>query len=224
VRCQSAGVRWAEDFLFAGSSALMLLVAGYWPELWPLSLLALVPFLHRVVRANPRQALRLGFLLGLSYFAVHLASSASAVPFASTAQIVIGTALCAAFGWAVARASQRWGFNPAAIALLWLALEAVLMRAGFVTGILTELNAGSSLLVRASVLFGFLAVSFVVVFINAVIVLAIDSAIEAASARGTVYPESKRTWDPFLVLGLAAQRQYLTPSNRAPPRAACRPL
>ncbi len=220
--CRSNGSRvvvWAEDFLFAGSSALLLLLSCLWPDLWFLSFLALVPFLHRIVHAHPRQALRLGFLLGVSYFAINLANPLYTDPGATLLRLVIAIGLCAAFGWSVAMARRRWGFNPLLTALLWVVFELILIRAGFAHGLLAELDVGTGLLFRSGILFGFLAISFIVVLINAIVVQAIEKVISLARARGTVYPESERTWDPFLVPGLAAQKLYLAASNRAPPFA-----
>lgn len=208
---------WAEDFLFAGSSAFLLLLACLQPDLWFLSFLALVPFLHRITHAHPRQALRLGFLLGFSYFAINLANPLITDPAATLLRLVMAIALCAAFGWSVAVARRRWGFNPLLTALLWVGFELILIRAGFAHGLLAELDVGTGLLFRSAIIFGFLAISFIIVLFNAIIVLAIETAITLARARGTVYPESERTWDPFLVPGLAAQRLYLASEGRAPP-------
>ena len=71
---------------------------------------------------------------------------------------------------------------------------------------LAELDVGTGFLYRSSILFGFLAISFIIVLINAILVQALETVISLAKARGTVYPESERTWDPFLIPGLAAQR------------------
>lgn len=216
------GIEWAEDFLFAGTSALLLLAAGLWPSLWYLSFLALVPFLHRVIRAAPRQALRLGFLLGISYFAVSLAGPFYLAPVATLARLTAATLALAGFGWAVGAARKHWGFNPLIPALLWVAFELILIRAGFAHGLLAELDVGWGFLSKAGVLCGFLAISFLIVLFNAVIVLAIETAVSAAQARGTVYPESKRLWDPYLVPGLVAQRLYLAAESRGPP-PCCHP-
>ena len=214
------GIAWAEDFLFAGSSALLLLSACLWPDLWFLSFLALVPFLHRVIRAHPVQALRLGVLLGVSYFTINLANPLWTHTAATLLKLGVAIALCGAFGWTVAVVRRHYGFNPLTTALLWVVFELVLIRAGFAHGLLAELNVGSGLLLRSAILFGFLAVSFIIVLCNAILVLAIDTAMALARARGTVYPESERTWDPFLTPGLAAQRLYLAAANRAPPPTA----
>jgi apolipoprotein N-acyltransferase len=195
----------------------LLLLAGLWPDLWFLSFLALVPFLHRVVRADSMQALRLGFLLGLFYFAVNLAGPLYTAPAQTLLRLGAGIALCAAFGWTVAVARRRWGFNPLLTALLWVAFEFILIRAGFAHGLLAELDVGTGFLYRSGILFGFLAISFIIVLINGILVQAIETVISLAKARGTVYPESERTWDPFLIPGLAAQRLYLAADNRAPP-------
>lgn len=213
------GPAWAEDFLFAGSSALLLLLACLWPDLWFISFLALVPFLHRVIRANPAQALRLGLLLGFSYFTINLATPLYTHTTATVVRLMTAIALCGAFGWAVAAVRRRCGFNPLVTALLWVVFELILIRAGFAHGLLAEMDVSTGLLFRLGILFGFLAVSFIIVLFNAILVLAIEKAVELARARGTVYPESERTWDPFLTPGLVAQKLYLASANRAPPQS-----
>jgi len=165
--------------------------------------------------------LRLGFLLGLSYFGVHLATPLSTNPATTLLQFATAVALCAGFGWSVSLARLRWGFNPLLTALFWVAFELLLIRAGFAHGLLAELDVGTGLMYRVGILFGFLAISFVVVLVNAILVLAIETTIEKARARGTVYPESKRIWDPFLAPGLADFWLYLASSERAPPLSAC---
>ena len=51
---------WAESFMFAGTSALLLLVANLFPHYWYVSFFALTPFLYRIIKASPGESLRLG--------------------------------------------------------------------------------------------------------------------------------------------------------------------
>jgi apolipoprotein N-acyltransferase len=115
-------------------------------------------------------------------------------------------------------ARRRWGFNPLVAALLWVGAEFLLVKAGFMRGLVAPLDHGSGLAYKIGILFGFLAISFIVVLINAIIACAIDKFVNAAKARELVYPESKRRWNPLLIPGLAAENLYLSPAPRAPPR------
>jgi hypothetical protein len=210
-------VAWAEDFLFAGTSALLLLVGALWPTWWYLAFLAFVPFLHRVVNSTPMQAIRLGFLFGVSYLAVSLMGPLYGSPGDILLRLILGTSALAGFGWSVATARRRWGFNPLTTALLWVGFELILIKSGFAHGFFAGMEIGSGFLAKAAVLFGFLAISFIIVLVNAILVLAIETAIAAAQARGAVYPKSERSWDPFLIPGLAKQPAYFVPQGRAPP-------
>jgi apolipoprotein N-acyltransferase len=212
-----SSVAWAEDFLFAGTSALLLLVAALWPTWWYLAFLAFIPFLHRVVSSTPTQAIRLGFLFGASYLAVSLIGPLYVSPGESLPRLILGTSVLAGFGWSVASAQRRWGFNPLTTALLWVGFELILIKSGFAHGFFAGMEIGSGFLAKAAVLFGFLTISFVIVLINAILVLAIETAIAAAQARGAVYPKSERSWDPFLIPGLAKQVAYSFHQGRAPP-------
>ena len=117
---RQTGLIWAESFVFAGSSALLLLVARLSPDYWYLSLIALIPFLARIYWASPRDAIRLGFLFGFTFLFVSGLNGLPSAPLLSIAKILAGAALFAAFGGALGWTRQRWGFNPIIVALLWL--------------------------------------------------------------------------------------------------------
>jgi apolipoprotein N-acyltransferase len=215
--CAVRASLWAEDFLYTGTSALLLLLAGNWPHLWFLACLAFVPLLWRAIRAETTHAIRLGLLFGASYLGVSLAGPLWSAPAVVVPHMLVGTAILAGFGWAIAEARQRWGFNPVVTAFLWIAAEFLLIKAGAAHGLLTGLDSGSGFLYKTGIIFGFLAVSFIVVLVNAILVCAIEAVIDAVRARGPVYPESQRHWDPLLIPGLTAQKNWLVAAQRAPP-------
>jgi hypothetical protein len=85
-------------------------------------------------------------------------------------------------------------------------------------------NVGANLQVRPfgffhglSVLFGFLAVSFVIVLVNSLLVFAIEKTVSLAKARGKGVWENGSVWDLTPIPGLFAQKVYLIPSVRSPP-------
>jgi apolipoprotein N-acyltransferase len=208
---------WAESFTFAGASACLLLVARLLPSYWYLSLVALLPFLARVYRASAKEALRLGFLLGFTFFLVSGLNTLPLTPFLSIAKILAGAALFAAFGGAVGWTRQRWGFNPTIVALLWVAFELGLTKLGFVNSILGEAKFSGPFFHGLAALFGFLIISFIVVLCNLLIVAAIDKAISLAKARRFVRSMRERAWNLYSPTRFIAQKFYLVPEGRGPP-------
>jgi len=216
---------WAESFIFAGSSALLLLLATLFPQYWYFSFFALTPFLYIIINATPRESLRLGFLFGLSFFGTWLVNSFFTSPLVSALKLLSGTALFALFGWTVGWARERWGFYPSIVAVLWVGLEMGLVKLGFVGGlVVNEVNlllgeAGFShpFLHGLVGLFGFLTVSAIIVLLNSLLVLVIVKTLEVKRPRVNTTAEDERILDLFFTPGLSAQKVYLVPESRAPP-------
>ncbi|MGH8003241.1 MAG: hypothetical protein ACRECJ_00750 [Limisphaerales bacterium] len=209
----------AENFLYAGTSAFLLLVANLFPNYWYLSFFALIPFLWRIVRLDALGALQLGLLFGFSFFSIWKLPDFLAAPVLTLLTIALGTVLFALFAWAVARAKEKFGFNPLFVALLWVLLELAL-----ITAINVEVNVGTNLAAHStgffhglSVLFGFLAVSFVSVLVNSILVFAIEKTVSLAKARGQGVWENENVWDLTPIPGLFAQRVCLVSEGRGPP-------
>ena len=231
TQSECASQVWARSFLFAGLSALLLAVAALRPGIAFLPFLALIPFFYGLLLDTDRSAresnsVRLGFLLGLAYQGVTLADSLLTSPIATFLKLAGGTTLFALFGWAAGQTRRRWGFNPVILASIWVVLELSLIRLGLTNDILgaktlisgTEHNSGAAFFYKTAVIFGLLAISFIIVLLNSVFVLAIETLIALAQARGMAQPESEETRDLFLTPGLVAQRLYLMADGRGPPR------
>jgi len=217
----SAG-SWAEDFLYAGSSALLLVLVHLAPDLWMISFAVLIPLLWGIIRANsPARALRLGFLFGISFFTVSLINSFYFTPLPALARIIGGTALLSFFGWIVAWGRGRWGFNPFIIALLWIALELGMIRLGFAKGLLGEAGAPQSLFGGMAVLFGFLSISFLIILINTVLLVAVRTIVAPATSGTKSFLAAERTWDVLFPSELPALTICLTHRGRAPPISIC---
>lgn len=208
---------WAQSFMFAGGSAFLLLAANLFLDYWYLFFLALTPFLYRVIKASPVESLRLGFLLGLSFFGASSSVELMASPVDSLIRLGAGTALFSLFGWAVGSARARWGFNPATVALLWLALQMALVKFGFTGGLLGETSLSHPFMHSLIGLFGFLAVSALVVFFNSLLVLAIVKTLEAARSLDASRQTETRRWNLLFVRNLFVEKVYLVPEERAPP-------
>jgi len=217
------GSHWAESFLFAGSSALLLLVATLFRDYWYLSFIALTPFLYRMFRADVKEALRLGFLLGLSYFSVLFLNLLLFAPAAALPKILGGTLLFSGFGLSVGLARRKWGFNPFLTALLWVAFELGLVKLGLVGGLFETVTASSPFLHGLAALFGFLVISVVIVLAASFLVLAIEKAIELVGARRRSEAADRASWGIVLASYICVQKYYLVPESRGPPAPSSLP-
>lgn len=210
-------VAWAQSFLYAGASALLLLVADIFPAYWYLSSIALTPFLYRIAQADRPEALRLGCLLGFIFFGVRMADAMLVTPVHAMAILLSSTAALALFAWTLCRAKQVWGFNPIVVGLVWVIFELALIRIGWTRGVFPGMELGAGFLYKAAVLFGFLAVSFVIVLFNSILIAAVNAVVSLARARGVVVLEGEGNWDLLSTPGLVAQRLLLVAEGRAPP-------
>jgi apolipoprotein N-acyltransferase len=213
-------VTWAESFIFAGTSALLLLIANLFPDYWYFSFFALTPFLYRIIKASPSESLRLGILFGLSFFAVSEFGSigfVGAIHESPLLKSIFGTGLFALFGWIVGWARKRWGFNPSIVALLWVGLEIGLVKLGFVEGLLGKAELSHPFFSGLVALFGFLTVSAIIVLFNSLLVLLFIKTLEVTRPRGKVVQEEEKIWNLLSTPGFFPQKVYLVPEGRAPP-------
>jgi apolipoprotein N-acyltransferase len=224
-------VTWAESFIFAGTSALLLLIANLFPDYWYFSFFALTPFLYRIIKATPKESLRLGFLFGLSFFSVSLIDLRIGSPVPSVLILLFGTILFALFGWTVGWARKRWGFNPSIVALLWVGLEIGLMKLGFARslglgmgGLFGKAELSHPSLQALAGLFGFLTVSAIIVLLNSLLVLAIIKTLKLKRPRGNSIEGEEKIWDILSTPWFFAQKVYLVPEGRAPPYMVARSL
>lgn len=182
------------------------------------------------------ESLRLGFLFGLSFFAVSLVDSPIAFSHPSLFKLVSGTALFALFGWTVGWARHRWGFYPCIVALLWVGLEMGLVKLGmnqngsylgFVGGPLGKAEFSHPFFHSLVALFGFITVSAVIVLLNSLLALVIVRTLEVTKPKRKTVQEDERVLDLPSIPGLLAQKIYLVPEGRAPPlvpKAVCMSL
>ena len=210
-------LRWAESFLFAGCSSLLLLVARIFPHYWYFSLFALTPFLFGMITSSPGESPRLGFLLGLSFFGASLGHSLVAAPFDCLPTLIAGTALFSLFGWIAGWVRKCWGFSPSIVALLWVGLEIGLLRFGFAGGILAEPGFSDPLLHGLVGLLGFLAVSALIVVLNSVLILAVLKTLEMVGRWREAVEKEESTWYTASGWSSRAETAYLVPEGRAPP-------
>ncbi len=189
VHSRTLLVTWAESFIFAGSSALLLLLSNLFPQYWYFPFFALVPFLFRIINATPTESLRLGILLGISFFTVSVTDSLPVSPIPSILKFLLGTGLFTLFGCTVGWARKHWGFYPSIVAVLWVGLEVGLMKLGFSGGLFERIETSNPFFHGLITLLGFLAVSAIIVLLNSLLVLAIIKTLELAKSRGNINQE-----------------------------------
>jgi len=212
-------VDWAESFLYAGSSALLLLISSLYPIYWYVSCIALVPLLFRIIRASTAESLRLGFLFGLTYGSVAFAGGLLEAPVAVLQKLVSCTALLALFAWGISRTRDKLGFNPVIVALIWIAFEITLVRLGLLSSPLAESGIQSESLIHGiAVLFGFVVVSFAIVWLNATLAAFLDLCTADESRREASFGDDDSSAPVSIRTTVELLRGfYLLPSGRAPP-------
>jgi apolipoprotein N-acyltransferase len=215
-------VIWAESFIFAGTSALLLLIANLFPDYWYFSFFALTQFLYRIIKASASESLRLGLLFGLSFFTVSVINSPIVSPLRPLLTLLCGTGLFGLFGWTVGWARKHWGFNPSIVALLWVGLEIGLVKLGFINGLFGKAEFSHPFFSGLVTLFGFLTVSAIIVLFNSLLVLLFVKTLEVTRPRGKVVQEEEKIWSLLFTPGLFCQKVYLVPEGRAPPLEPCR--
>ena len=213
----TSGSTWAESFVFAGASALLLLLTNLFPKLWYFSFFALTPLLYRLIKATPGESLRLGFLFGLSYFSVSTVDSLILSPVPAVIKLLCGTTLFSLFGWGLGSARKRWGFNPSLVALFWVGLEMGLLKLGFIGGLLGGQDFSHPFIGGLIALFGILAAAAIIALLNSLLVLIVVEILKTSSPRGRMAREAQRIWEFFLTPGVSTQKAYLVPEGRGPP-------
>ncbi|MGB2769148.1 MAG: hypothetical protein WBC88_05420 [Candidatus Zixiibacteriota bacterium] len=210
-------VNLAEDFLYSGASALLLLIANLFPGYWYLSFIALFPFLWKISKACPREALRLGFLLGFIFFTISNLDALLAAPASAVLKILGGTLLFALWGWAVGKAKQLCGFNPIIVSTLWVFFELGLIKLGYTSGFVTHSVPSAPFLLRLLTLFGFAVISSVIVLLNSLLVKAVEYAVKVFKANRSEFRSTQRSLYFTGSVYLRPQKFFLIPHLRAPP-------
>lgn len=207
----------AEDFLYCGSTALFLLIADLFPAYWYFSFIALLPFLWRVSKASPAEALRLGLLLGVTFFSFSSLDALLVAPVTRILKVFCGTLLFALWGWGVGLARQYLGFNPVIVAGLWVFFELALINLGYTTGLLAYSTPSDSFALRILTLFGFGVISFLVVLLNSVLVRVVEYAVKVFKARAVEFSSKEPLVDPTVESIFVPQKFFLVPQLRGPP-------
>jgi hypothetical protein len=206
-----------EDFLCAGSSALILSLIHLYPAYWFLSIFALLPFLWRLTSSNLLGSIVLGIILGNCYAVVAFTDQILISPSIFLLKLFSLCLIFSAFGVAVNRINKYTGFNPIFIAALWLPFEYALCSYAHMENIFLFSGTDSSLLIRISSLFGVLMVSFVIVLINSLILIAIRRAVKACCSETNFSLEDDKISFSFFKEVILQKLYFYYPMRRAPP-------
>ena len=209
--------RFIEDFLCGGSSALILSLSHLYPAYWFLSVFALLPILWRLTSTDLLGSIVLGTILGNCYAFVAFTDQILIAPWIFLLKLLGLCLIFSSFGVLVNRINKYTGFNPIFIAALWLPFEYVLCHHAHLENIFAFSSTDSTLLIRISSLFGILTVSFIIVLINSLILIAIKHAVQASCSETKFSLEDEKINYP-LFKGITLQKLYFFyPMRRAPP-------
>ncbi len=205
-----------EEFIWSGTSAFLISLAHCHPNLWPVSLVALVPFLWRVSIGTLASGVRLGILLAVSIFFVSCPPGILVSLIALRNAITL-TALCAGFGLVASRVARHVGPNAVLLAILWLPIEYLFGGAGVFTHILSAPPQDAAAITRIAALFGTLLVSFLVVFINALVLTVVSRLVHSRPMRlllsAEVIPRCCDVFEPHVCKRIRLSQ----PFRRGPP-------
>jgi hypothetical protein len=118
-----ASCAWAEDFVFAGSSAALLLIVRLHRGYWYLSFLALCPLIFKASRSSSWGALRAGMFFGAARLLTSEIDRLVSQPESAASDILSGIALCSLLGWSIGWSQRHWGGNPWIVSLIWLGFQ-----------------------------------------------------------------------------------------------------
>lgn len=184
-----------EVFCNALSSAVLLMPAFPPLDLGYLAWFALLPLLHSLLRATPRQAALAAFFFGLPlHLYLNLYLSGVLFDYLGPTLAVVALFLLIAytslfhalFGWAVSVASRRLPAFLMALVLpaLWLLTEFLrsLGFTGYNVGYLGYTQWGFPLLLGLASTYGYWGLSFIIVFFQTIIVLAAGKFLQRRSS------------------------------------------
>jgi len=174
LRSNDNSIKFLENFVCAGSSALLISFAHLYPEFWFVSLFALVPFLWRIKKLDLSESMVLGIILASCYSFVVYPDEILITPKTFLFKFFFINVIFSIFSITVNKTRKYIGFNPIFIAIFWLPLEYVLVHHTGLENIFTFKNSDSWFVLRFSLLFGSLMLSFCIVLINSLILMFVE--------------------------------------------------
>ena len=207
----------AEDFLYGGSSALLLLFINLFDSYWFLCFVALLPLIVRLSRASMFSAIRTGILFGFCYLVTASLNSIHVTPLLTCLKIFAGLVLILILSGLTTWIRKRFGFNPLILAVFWAFLDYGLDGLGITPGILGRIPLSVPIFGAISTLFGFVIVSFIIVLANSLLLLAIEKIVGSIKTIRKDFPAEPFVWRVLLHKYGYSKILNLVPEVRGPP-------
>ena len=207
----------AEDFIYAGISAVLLLLINLSDAYWFLCFVALMPLIIRLSRASVVSSIRTGLLFGISYLLTLSINSLFIDLWPTILGICLGCVLISGLTGIVGWIRQRYGFNPVLTAVILVIIELGLIQIGLVESLLGEVHLSLPIFGAVSTLFGFVIVSFIIVLTNSLLLAAITKIVGYVNKDDRKYPENVNArWFSIDKSGYS-EVLNLVPDSRGPP-------
>ena len=216
--CHDIKLRFLNRFLFAGLSALLLSIAHIYPVYWYFSLIALVPFLGYLKKADISGAVVTGTILACCYGIVTFASDMFFFPLVFLYKLSLLIIVFSIFGAGIVWLKRIFGFNPIFIGALWLPLEFVLIHLAGLGNIFAFTDVNSSFVIRFASVFGCLMVAFAIVLINSLILIFFECLGRIAFSSAKFKFAREKRYYSYATNSPSVKNRYNVRSPRAPPR------
>lgn len=209
--------RFLTDFLFAGTSGLLLSIAHLYPQYRLISFFALIPFLWQARQVTLIRSITLGSILATSFYTVSFPMIYWGFTSTALYQFAALNILFVLYGAIVNRLGKQIELNIVLMAVLWLPLEFVMTRYVGIKGVMDVTGQNTMLFIKIGSLFGVLFVSFLVVLINWLIIILFENVLtllrsnspHAENPPQKVAVSTKHIFFEF--------HTHLFPPGRAPP-------
>jgi hypothetical protein len=211
-------VRLLENFLCAGSSAMLIPIAHLETGLWPVSAFALIPFLWRCSRVSLLEAAALAGVLAASYDFLTVPVASWIAPGAFLFKLLSLNLLFAVLAIAANRLTRYFGSRFILIAVAWFPIEHTLTSYARFGSIFAFSESDSTLLIRIVSLCGILLVSLAVVLVNWVILSLLGRVLQALRGRRTFPGNGTIRLSLFIEEKILQIGWYYFTDPRAPPQ------
>lgn len=196
----------------------MLAFAHVHPDLWFLAFFALVPFLWHLNMVGGREAPFLGMITATTYVLTTCFGDFVAAPWTVLFKLLSLNLAFAAFSYVISRVRVLLGFNPLAIAVLWVPFGFVLTQYAGIGDIFFVEQVGANLIAGFGSLAGVVLCSAVIILGNSLLLLFARYTYKKFLLAGRSQPDSvSRFHKPSPVTLHFETRRYGLPGRRAPP-------